>query len=598
MDGTSYEISVAAKSVGVTTSADELNRLASSLDAAAHVATSFDVAIARAEALLADASAAAQAAADAVGDGATKYRQLEVTATRAAKAVEKAAAAGKDTSALQAKADAAAAALATQGTALDELRAKSAAAAAAQKTLEGSLKSLQSAAKAEAAALKASAKGAADLAQGAEKVSAGLRPAAGAGDGAAKSLKGFADVLDDTKGAGGGMAKQLAKVVSGMGPLGLVGVAGVAVGVVASLTTAVFAGVFALAKYAVTLNKVAAERLTKINEKAKKSFVDLFSGVRVSKFVDGLERIAKGLDADTTTGRALKTLLETLLNPLFDAIPKLVPYVEQLFRGFVLGAVLAAIAALKLYIVVRKMIPDSVKTAVKDLSKDIDWMATALWSGVAVVGLLAVAFGILAAAVLVIGTVIASPFILGAIVIGLVAAAVYVAIAAFGQLKSYVMVAGDVLSQLAGAAKDAALNLVNSLVSEIKNGTGKVMQALQSLGSSAIGALKKSLGIASPSKFALEFASNVTGTFAGGIEEGAGEAQSAMATLAEPPEAAAKPGRNAASSGRGGINLSGATFHFHGVKDAEQARGLFEETLNRVLEGDVLALGGGVEAPA
>jgi hypothetical protein len=73
--------------------------------------------------------------------------------------------------------------------------------------------------------------------------------------------------------------------------------------------------------------------------------------------------------------------------------------------------------------------------------------------------------------------------------------------------------------------------------------------------------------------------------------------QSSLETMVAPPKTevpslqAPSGGGMSGGGGGGGVDLSGATFVFHGVKDAEHGASLFEEALTRIFEGDALAVG-------
>jgi hypothetical protein len=60
----------------------------------------------------------------------------------------------------------------------------------------------------------------------------------------------------------------------------------------------------------------------------------------------------------------------------------------------------------------------------------------------------------------------------------------------------------------------------------------------------------------------------------------------------EPPTAIVA-GAGGGSGAGSSVDLSGATFNFYGVKDAESSVSAFEEALTRVLEGDAIAVGAG-----
>lgn len=584
-DGTSYEIELLVSSVGAQSSADELNALAGKLDAASAVSTSFDTALERTKALLADASAAAQQASAAVAAGAQKYGELETASTRAAKAVERAALKGQDTTALQAQADAAAAAVAAQAATLDDLKASAASAAAAEDKLKASMKSLEAAAKAEATEI-------ANASKEAEKLAAAQK----------RARQEDVKVDEITKKALGPLGekteriKAMAKTLSEAGVAGGAGVAAVAL---IAFAAAVAYGVYQLARMAVEVNKKAMEKLAKVSEKAHKNLAKLFEGVHVEKFVDALDKLTDTFGQNTAAGQGLKAVISALLNPLFDKSSALLPVIDALFRGMVLGALWVAIACVKASKAIAALIPDGVLSGANTMRNVMYGAAVAMVVLLAVTALLTVAGTILA---VVLGVVIVAAAIglalmifwaVGAIV--LLAAillapviAIILLIAYFDEIVAY-------LGTLGSAALAAGKGIIDGLVNSITSGAGVVWDAIKSLGSGAMNALKGALGIASPSRFAAEYANNVTTTFASETDEGAPEAHAAMASLAEPPDMPQRGG--AAAGARGGVgggrSVSIGELHIHAPSgDARDIRAAFEEWYTGVLDGDARQLAG------
>lgn len=579
-DGIALAIDIRAQLDGVSTSAAELNSLASSLDSASGVATKFDSSIEQTKTLLAQAGEIASAAAEAVAAGSTKYNQLEVAATKAAKAVERMALKGGDTTALQTQADAAKAALQSEATVLDELKAASEAANAAQNKLKGTLKSLEGA--------------------------------------ATDSTKNFDDgkrsLKDLAKQAAGPAGETIEKLSGAMGLLANpTAAAAVAIGAVVlasvAMAAAVAAGVVALIKYSVTLNKVAMDKLNKATEKAKGNLAKLFSGVHVDKFVAAYEDVLGLLDESNSAAQGVKAILSAMLNPLFDQSTALAPIVKELFRGLVLGALLTAVAVVQAKNALAKMLPNG-------MLSNIDWLKTALVAGQYAFYALAAAVAISAAVLailfvacvvglaVVLFTVLALPLafmVAIAAVLALGYAIYYFGGKAISAIGAFVSSAVSYLASLASSAYNAGANIIQGLLNSISSGTGMVLQALRNLGGGAINALKDSLGIHSPSRFALEFGRNITETFSGKIEDGSGDAQSAMESLAEPPDMPSFEGARTttsqsvqASTGRS-VTVTGP-FNFYGVAGAEDSENRFSAMFTRILEGDVTQLGGEVQA--
>ncbi len=577
-DGTSYSIDITANAVGVSTSAEEINRLAAGLDAAGATSTRFDAAIARTNSLLASAGAASQAAAESVASGATRYTQLEVAAERAAKAVDKARAAGKDTSVLQASAGAAAASLTAQGAALDDLRAKAAAAAGEERTLAASMRALQ-----------VSARDAA-------------RETAAAGnverEAALKTLGPYREKVERLK------AMHTTFGTAGMAGVGAAALWLVAAAALVAVATAAATAVWELAKFAVTSNKAAMGALTKTLDRAKKGFASLFTGVRVQGFVDATKGVLSVFSEGSSEAEAMKLLVSTILNPLFDAAKALGPYVKELFRGMIYAALMAAIAVVTLRNEILRAIPDEYQAALAAVLGSQEVLTAAFYVGAIAAAVIALAVGALAvvvgvvavAAVAALGIalfVLAIPilFVVGVIAV-FVLAIVGIGYALYSAGVAIVAFAGE-LWTLAADAGAAGANLVSSFVAQIEAGVGMVADAMRNLGAQGIAALKGALGIASPSKYAKAFALNVTDTMADETDAGAPRVRASLRGIvgdAPTPEAAPGAQGKAAQGDGASVQIAGP-FYFYGVEGAADAEARFEDMFTRVLRGDTIQAG-------
>ncbi len=582
-DGSSYEIKLLVNSVGAETAADQLNTIAGKLDAAAAVSSSFDTAIDRTRTLLADAGAAASQAAARLAETSAGYAQAERAATKAAQAVERATLKG-DTGKLpelQAAALAASAAVQEQAKALDEARAAATTAEAAEKKLAATLKTLEAAAKSEAAAQEAASKKAEAAATQAAKQEGKLDETT------KKALGPMGEKLDKL----GAMRKLL-------GESGWAGAAIVATLAIYALSAAVILGVFALAKMAVELNKGAMEKLAKTSKLAKEDLARLFEGVHVEKFTDALAKVETMLGQNTSTGRALKQLLSTILNPLFDAIPKILPYVQAFLTGMVLGALQVAIAFVKAYIAIKAVIPPSVIADIQAMTGGLLTLKNAMIAGQVALAILGVALAIctafmfaLAVAFVItnipLALLIAGLLILAAIMFAPVIAIILL-IAYFDEIMGW-------FGRLGQGALAAGKGIIDGLVNSISSGAGIVFDALRNLGTGAMGALKSALGIASPSRFAAEYAANVTTTFSDTTEEGAPDAHAALASLAEPPDMPRRDPAQRAGSSAASVTHGGDTYHVTinaPTGDAQDIRAAFEAWYNALIEGDAQQLAG------
>lgn len=336
---------------------------------------------------------------------------------------------------------------------------------------------------------------------------------------------------------------------------------------------------------------IAAKRMLGLDQQSAKFSRDLaglFDGVDSEPFLKGLHEMGSFFDENTASGRALHYIITSIFQPILDSAGVVFPIVKKFMQGML-------IAALHLYIAVKP-----VARAVADFFalKPGDGTRAALIAGevafysiaaaaVITAGLIFFALAPLAiliagitVAALILGVVLFTPFVIaGAAIYGLYAAFV----ALWGYLKGIDW--GSV-----------ATNLINGLVDGITAGIGRVVSAVKSLGKSMLGAIDSTLEIHSPSRaFHRRGLFSAEGT-AGGVEDGTpGVAEAVSSMVAIPDEAAGGKRPASGGGGRASASFEGATFNFYGVKDAEQASGMFESVLTRLLEGKALSLGAELE---
>lgn len=176
---------------------------------------------------------------------------------------------------------------------------------------------------------------------------------------------------------------------------------------------------------------------------------------------------------------------------------------------------------------------------------------------------------------------------------GLIEAALGLSAAAIGAL--FLGLPGLLLAGVAGLViyKDQIFqigtDLMRGLADGIVAGVTWVTDAISGAVSGAITSAKELLGIASPSKVFAEIGGYTAEGFADGVDAGAANAAASLAELTDPaPATPAAPGPGGGSS----IDLSGATFVFNGVADAESATVRFGELLTRLIEGDADSIAG------
>lgn len=337
----------------------------------------------------------------------------------------------------------------------------------------------------------------------------------------------------------------------------------------------------------------------------KRSIGEIFGGLNIEPVLKGMKVLVGLFDSTGTTGKVIKMLFESVFQPLIDGAQKAAWVVEAFAIGFLKGL-------LKVYI--------AVKPVLKSLGEMFGFEDSSLESlldGAASAGeILAKVFVVVAAAFVAVAgivTVIVAAFTALALAVPMA----WVAIASFAP-KALEAISGlwEDIKAFFGVEEWISMGseLMSGLAQGILAGVSAVVSAVSNAVSGAIDTAKGLLGIHSPSKVFAGIGENTGAGLEQGLDDSTEGAQQAMAALVEPPEVpvaaveragsagasaalgAPMPGQAPAPAAPGksgsSIDLSGATFVFHGVANAEQAETRFGELLTRILEGDVLSLGG------
>lgn len=352
---------------------------------------------------------------------------------------------------------------------------------------------------------------------------------------------------------------------------------------------------------AITTNKlqgVVAKQMLGLGQQSqtlKWNLSQVFGGLNIDPVLEGVSKLVGLFDTTTSSGQAIKFLFETIFQPLIDNAKDAGTVIEAFALGFEIGMV-------KLYIALKPTIKAigeffgqhdpslaDTLTLVTSASEKIAPVVAA-----AVVGFTAAAI-VMTALAAISFTVAAAVFLLP---VALAAAAIWLEVKFLGAVKSvYDFLSSIDLGQI-------GVQWITGLVNGISSGAGAVVHAITGVVQGGIDSAKQLLGIHSPSKVFAEIGGNTALGFAGGIDDAAPRAQSALENLVDPTPAQSAAGGSAGAQ-RGGAgtqtggasaNLSGATFNFYGVKDAEDAESKFGELLTRILEGDAAQLGGAVTA--
>jgi hypothetical protein len=201
-------------------------------------------------------------------------------------------------------------------------------------------------------------------------------------------------------------------------------------------------------------------------------------------------------DEGTSSAGAMKVLIEGLLQPIFDGAAKAGPFVKEMFKGMVYGALQVAIFVLKARNAFLAMLPESVRTAIQNFTKDNVHdaervhdrhrhraIALAIGVGILTVALIAMAVAELAAL---------WPILL-------IVAAIALVIAAIVYWDDIVDWISGVWDDFVDGVTDAVDDIIDGIVNGIKTAPARC-GGDEEHGDRRVDAFKGALGIKSPSK--------------------------------------------------------------------------------------------------
>ena len=588
-DGATFGITIDAEAVGADATADEVEALAASLEAAERVATPFDAALAAAESQLANASSAA---ADATSDlklAEERMAGLERAATRAAKAVERQWIAGQkgrgDVAKYRASkmaAEQAAAAVQRQAAAVDRARIAANRAAGAERKLAASMRTLKNSANRSASALRG-----------------GRTEALKAGDAAGMLGGRMGELISRGQAA--------TQVFKGMGGLGIAAVILAAAAAFVALNVAMGVAATKALMFAIANDKIAKARMDKLTERTSKAYKDLFSGLDTAPLLNAWDRFTSQLTQSTAAGQGLKTLLETMIQPFANAIEAVEPIARGMWKGAVYGALRLAIMVLRVRNAILKAIPPSAKAAIKDFASGADTLSTAFGAAevaVYAVGAVVTALGWIFTAV---GAAIVAALAVIYAPIAAVVAVVKFMVEAFqtgGQsviaaVKRLGDMVGSVLNGIVSVAKTIGGMFSSGLAAGIEGGGSAVSSAADRVADQAIAAAQAKLQTKSPSRVMQLTGGYVSEGLAQGIEAGAPKVRSAVETMTsvvtdEADVISSSASSTTVQSSSSSSTQGGSTYHFTINATAEDGEGIVEaveRVLTRVFEGQGIAEG-------
>jgi hypothetical protein len=319
----------------------------------------------------------------------------------------------------------------------------------------------------------------------------------------------------------------------------------------------------------------------------KKNVGEIFGGLNIEPVLAGLERLGALFDQNTVAGQTIKFLFESIFQPLINQADLAAIVIEAFALGFLIGMTKLYIALKPVFKAIAEFFgfDDSTLSDTLDIAKVAGEAVAYIFAGFGVV------LGLLAGAIaLVVGPALA------------LTAAFYALITAVGVAAAWIV--GKVIGAFQAVTDfvtginlvDVGTNIIMGLANGLVNAGPAVLKAITGVVGNAIGAAKKLLGIASPSKVFAEIGGYTGEGFAVGVEDSTPDAQAAMTDMVDPAPAAAKAGASAPAEG--GSSSGGPTVHIEnlylaGAKATEAETVSLSEALTMLIRGDAAALGGG-----
>jgi len=325
----------------------------------------------------------------------------------------------------------------------------------------------------------------------------------------------------------------------------------------------------------------------------------LFGGLDIEPVLKGFRTLVNLFDENTVAGRTMKTMFEKIFQPIINQARIAAFVVEAFFLGILIGAVRMYIALKPAIDRVLELIGiDTEGWALEDVLRGIakagEYLVPFLVGLVTVVGLAATAIGVVMVGAV---TAMVTPLTAVAAVIATVVTALGALAYAVGYgVAAAIDTAKGALNSIIPVFTSVGTAIVTGIAAGIRGGAGMVVSAITGVANGAISAAKRQLGIASPSKVFAEIGEDTTAGFAGGVEDTAPAATDAMTNMVAPTPAvqrAANQGGTGGATPAAGASISGNTFVFNGVADADDAEARFTELFTKLLEGDASALAGG-----
>jgi hypothetical protein len=277
--------------------------------------------------------------------------------------------------------------------------------------------------------------------------------------------------------------------------------------------------------------------LDKLSERFRENLESLFAKVKIGILLGALQKLVGLLDESSESGKAIREVLGVIGQAVADAIESALPYIEAFLKGIVFTGIVVALIALKIEEALSGLIPES-------LTKNIDWLEVAFWSGAIAMGLFTAASLALAATLFV----LALPFLT---IIGLAALFVLGIVMAIDAAVGAADEIGTAFESIDFA--ELATSIIDGLIGGLADGAASLYAAFVDLAKGGYAAFKNAILSKSPSRLFRMAGQTIPQGTALGIEDETPKVENAIASMASPSDMVTPSGGS--RNGSGGTNF-------------------------------------------
>ena len=310
--------------------------------------------------------------------------------------------------------------------------------------------------------------------------------------------------------------------------------------------------------------------------KLKDSIGDLFENAAIEPFLIALKSVLDLFSENSVTGKALGAIMTEVFGGLSNVLARLLPTIRVIIGSLILGMLEVWIAT---------------KPVREALAKVFDFGDEGS-TLVDTIGLLAKAVGM--------GLVVAVTA--SAAAFGAFATALRVVMAVARPVMAALNFVVDGLQTVVGVVLETASNIggaiIDGIVGGISAGASTVWDALKGLALGAVGAVKETLGIASPSRVFAQLGAFTAEGFVGGLEAGTADVGTTLDSMVTPTVGSTAGATPTSAGARAGsrVDVGGITMTINGVQNAEQLQSVLPTLLAQAFEQ--IGFQVGAEVPA